>query len=275
MSIAKNADKEILLFFQKSGAALFSLNDRNLNLISRILGTQGDIEQYLSERRSEIKRQENQLYTGTFDCEDNSLFYFLKGMSDHDFMNEFDRILTFYTSQENLGDHYRVKSLKIRKNYLFFLYYKFKRVKERMKTIVLRMMIINDYASVTILEQQNELINLYVDFSFTENNLFDWITTKTLVDLNTAKLSWDKYWHLANISTELFELGDKVNSFKVLQAALPTRWEMHFLKASKEWEKMTAKFLTYFHDTSDIERAIILVNKTNKPMMTYQMKIMK
>jgi hypothetical protein len=268
MSIAKNLDKEILLFFQRSGVALFSLNDRNINLVSRILGTQGDIEQYLSQRRSEIKRKENQLYTGAFDCEDNSLFYLLKGMSDLDFMNEIDRVLTFYTSQENLGDHYRVKSMKIRKKYLFFLYYKFKNVKERMKSFVLRMMIINDYTSVTILEQQNELINLYVDFSFTENNLFDWITTKTLEDLNTAKLSWDKYWHLAKISSELFELGDKVNSFQLLQAALPTRWEMHFIKASKEWEKMTSKFLTYFKDTNDIERAIILVNKTNQPINT-------
>ena len=268
MSIAKNADQEILLFFQRSGVALFSLNDRNINLVSRILGTQGDIEHYLSERRCEIKRKENQLYTGAFDCEDNSLFYFLKGMSDLDFMNEIDRVLTFYTSQENLGDHYRVKSMKIRKKYLFFLYYKFKKVKEKMKSFVLRMMIINHYSSVTILEQQEELFSLYVDFSFAENGLFDWITTKTLEDLNTAKLSWDKYWHLANISSELFELGDKVNSFQLLQAALPTRWEMHFLKASKEWEKMTSKFLTYFNDTNDIDRAIILVNKTNQPINT-------
>jgi hypothetical protein len=268
MSIAKNTDQEILLFFQRSGFALFRLNDRNINLVSRILGAKGDIETYLSERRSEIKRKENQLYTGAFDWEDNSLFYFLKGMSDLDFMNEIDRILKFHTSKENLGVHYRLKSRQIRKNYLFFLYYNFKKLKERTKSFVLRRMIVNEYASVTILELQEELFSIYVDFSFAENSLFDWITTKTLEDLNTAKLSWDKYWHLANISLELFELGDKENSFHLLQAALPTRWEMHFLKASKEWEKMTSKFLTYFHDTNDIERAFKLVNKTNQPINT-------
>ena len=267
MSIAKNVDKEILLFFQRSGVALFSLNDRNINLVSRILGTQGDIEQYLSERRREIKRKENQLFSA-FDWEDKSLFYFLKGMSDLDFMHQINRILTFYTSKENLGVHYRLKSMQIRKMYLFFLYYNFKKVKERMKGFHLRMMIVNDYASVTILEQQKELFSLYVDFSFAENVLFDWITTKTLEDLNTAELSWDKYWHLANISSELFELGDKVNSFQLLQAVQPTRWEMYFYTAGIEWEKMTSKFLTYFNDTNDIDRAIILVNKTNQPINT-------
>ncbi len=268
ISMAKNTDQEILLFFQRSGVSLFSLNDRNINLVSRILGTQGDIQTYLSERKREIKRKENQLYTGAFDWEDNSLYYFLKGMSDFEFMNEIDRILTFHTSKENLGVHYRLKSKQIRKKYLFFLYYNFKKLKERMKVFVLRMMIVNEYSSVTILEQQEELFSHYVDFSFTENSLFEWITTKTLEDLNTAKLSWDKHWHLANISMELFELGDKKNSFHLLQAALPTHWDMHFYKAIKEWEKMTSKFLTYFNETNDIERALLLVNKSYEPIIT-------
>lgn len=67
---------------------------------------------------------------------------------------------------------------------------------------------------------------------------------------------------------ELFELGDNKNSFHLLQAALPTRWEMNFHIASKEWGKMTSKFLTYFHETNDIERALLLVNKTNEPINT-------
>jgi hypothetical protein len=262
MSIAKVSDDKILTYFNQSGALLFRLNNRNINLISRILGSHVAIEQYLSERRYEIKRNSNQLYNGAFNWEDESLFFFLKGMSDNDFMNHFSSILAFFTSRENLGVHYRLKSKLIRKRFLFFLYFKFKKGKERTKTFAIRHTIYNEFTATPFLEQPPELISLYVDFCTNEKSLFDRVATKTFEELNSSKMSWNKDWHLAKISMEFFESGSAMKGYHLFLSVRPSRWDMHFLTAGKEWKKMCANYLSYFIENQDVQNALVIATRS-------------
>lgn len=256
-------NEQALQFYRKSQIGLYDLNNLNINKISQLLGVDGAIEEFISERRKELKRTANSLFLGGYNWEDESALRFILGLGEENFHDNFLEIYNFLKGPENLGALYKLDPIRTKFRLLFFVYHQLKQCKKHSKAFIVRNIIISEFSKVDINDLNVEVTSRYFDLCFLENNLLKVANEIIKVQLTDSKIPWDSDYHLAKIAEEFLQSGDGTLGYILLSASHPSRWNINSISASLKWQHLTKSFLNYFIKINDIDKCIEIVEKSS------------
>ncbi len=262
---ALGVDERALRFFRNTKVNLYNLNQININRISKLMGTLGSTDEFITEKKVEIKRNSNALFLGGYNWEDESVLFFIRGLAEINFKIEFTKLFNFLKGSENLGVLYGIKPMEIKFGLLFYLYSNLKKDKERTKYLYIRGIIADNLMNSSLDNEPKEVTRRYLDLIYSENQFFNLVNEKIRPALNDSKISWDVDYHLAKIAEEYLDRGDDQLGFNALKYAHPSRWKIRGIQASKEWEKITIKFLNVFILKQNVEGGLELVKRAINP----------
>ena len=180
-----------------------------------MLGAEGATDEFILEKQIEIKRTSNSLFLGGYNWEDESVLFFIRGMAERNFKNEFLKLFFFLQGPENLGVLYRIDPIRIKYRLLFYLYSNLNQDKEKKKGLIVREIILNNLEKSKFDEDPEEITRRYLDMCYSENRLLEAANEKIISGLKKPKIYWDSDYHLAKI------FDDKIIVF-VLQNGLKT-----------------------------------------------------
>ena len=256
-------NEQTLQFYRNSKIGLYDLNNLNINKISQLLGADGAIEEFISEKRKELKRTANSLFLGGYNWEDESALWFILGMGEVNFKNKFLEIYNFLKGHENLGALYKLDPIRTKFRFLFFVCHQLKQRKKHNKALIVRNIIISEFSKVDINDLNVEVTSRYFDLCFLENNLLKVADETIKVKLTDSKIPWDSDYHLAKIAEEFLQCGQGTLGYILISASHPSRWNINPISASIKWQHLTKSFLNYFIKINDIEKCIELVTKSS------------
>ena len=256
-------NEQALQFYRNSKIGLYDLNNLNINKISQLLGATGAIEEFMSEKRKELKRTSNSLFFGDYNWEDESVLWFIIGMGEVNFKNKFLEIYNFLKGPENLGALYKLDPIRTKFRFLFYIYHQLKQRKEDNKALIVRNIIVSEFSKVDINDLNVEVTSRYFDLCFFENNLLKVADETIKLKLIDSKIPWDSDYHLAKIAEEFLQCGDGKLGYILLSASHPSCWNIDPISASIKWHKLTKSFLNYFIKIRDFEKCIDLVTRSS------------
>ncbi len=254
--------ESVIQFYRKSKVNLYRLNQLNINRISKLLGSEGATDEFILEKQIEIKRTSNSLFLGGYNWEDESVLFFIRGMAERNFKNEFLKLFFFLQGPENLGVLYRIDPIRIKYRLLFYLYSNLNQDKEKKKGLIVREIILNNLEKSKFDEDPEEITRRYLDMCYSENRLLEAANEKIISGLKKNKIYWDSDYHLAKIAVEYLERGDGELGFIILNASHPKRWKIQPITAARQWKKIIEKFLDYFILNQDVDKCIELVKRS-------------
>ncbi len=258
-------DSSTLQFFRSTKLNLYNLNQLSINRISKLLGVEGATDEFISEKRAELKRNSNALFSGGYNWEDESVLFFVRGLAEKKLKKEFLKLFKFLIGPENLGVLYKLNPERIKYGLLFFLYSSLIKDKSQEKALVIRGIIQNELSNSTLVDLPNEVTRMYFDMMFKEGQFFESVIEKLKSISISSKVSWDSDYCLAKIAAEYLDRGDGEKGYIALKATHPSRWKINVVKASIQWQKITNKFLDYFIIHQNLECGLEIARRAINP----------
>ena len=263
---ALGSKKQALQFYRNTKVSLYLLNNLNINRMSKLLGEDGEIDKFILEKQIELKRSSSTLFLGGYNWEDESVLFFIRGLAEGNFKNNFLKLLNFLIGPENLGALYLIDPNKTKYRLLFYLYRYLIKDNERNKALILKDIIQNDLTESKFQSFPKEVTSRYFDLMYKDKLLFFEVVLKLKSELTSSKVIWDEDYHLAKIAEEYLDNGYGEIGFILLKCTHPSRWKNPKIKSTFEWRNITKKFLDFFILNENINESLELVNRAISPI---------
>jgi len=259
----KETENMLLEFYRKCNLPLHILNRESVKKIAFLLGVEGDVNEFIDQKKIEQKENYHNSSGGFLDYEDEIVLSFLQGLNEAEFNEKTLVLLTYLESPDNLGVAYRGLRKTFINRLLYYLCIELLENKENVKATKL-FHILERTLPMTAAEENLEAFRNYLDVAFRLG-----VSKYSISKINNKynkKLSWNSEYHLAKVAENYLLKGDIEKAHFLLVNSNPNKWEMHFLKSSLKWHNTIDRFIKVYIDKDEILKAVELAEKSGKPL---------